>query len=199
MFFYLDYFYCLYEIEETEFVQSAMNHFTELKLTHHTFTKMDHIVLQFCIKNCCKLESVCLENSTFLTEDLNENSPGAREWPHRAQHQDELHHSSIYLLCQALKASNCNLKKLSLGSCGLTAAGFGDLATVLSTSRSLTKVDLGANNPGDAGVQLLCEGLKQLNCKLQSLRRESRLPKTDHQETTLQTSAIETPPARKEP
>ncbi|KAH1171065.1 NACHT, LRR and PYD domains-containing protein 3-like [Mauremys mutica] len=170
MFFYLDYFYCLYEIEETEFVQSAMNHFTELKLTHHTFTKMDQIVLQFCIKNCCKLESVCLENSTFLTEDLNEDSPGPREWPHQEQHQDELHHSSIYLLCQALKASNCNLKKLSLGSCGLTAAGFRDLAAVISTSQSLTKLDLGANNPGDAGVQLLCEGLKQLNCKLQSLR-----------------------------
>ncbi|EMP27186.1 NACHT, LRR and PYD domains-containing protein 12 [Chelonia mydas] len=80
--FYLDYFYCLYEIQEVEFVQSAMNHFTQLKLTHHTFTKMDQIVLQFCIKNCCKLESVCLEYCTFLTEDLNEDSPGPCEWPH---------------------------------------------------------------------------------------------------------------------
>ncbi|XP_043372691.1 NACHT, LRR and PYD domains-containing protein 3-like isoform X2 [Dermochelys coriacea] len=168
--FYLDYFYCLYEIQEIEFVQSAMNHFTQLKLTHHTFTKMDQIVLQFCIKNCCKLESVCLEYCTFLTENLNEDSPGPCEWPHRAQHQDEPHHLPIYLLWQALKASNCNLKKLSLEWCDLTAADCGYLAAVLSTNQSLTELKLSGNKLGDSRVQLLCEGLKHPNCKLQRLR-----------------------------
>uniref|UniRef100_A0A8C0J1S7 NACHT, LRR and PYD domains-containing protein 3 n=1 Tax=Chelonoidis abingdonii TaxID=106734 RepID=A0A8C0J1S7_CHEAB len=157
MFFYLDYFYCLYEIEETEFVQSAMNHFTELKLTHHTFTKMDQIVLQFCIKNCCNLDRA--STSFFRWIGLGEGLVG------RAACQtscDEPPSHCDPLLCVSLSCS--------LGSCGLTAACFGDLAAVLSTSQSLTELDMGANNPGDAGVQLLCEELKQLNCKLQSLR-----------------------------
>ncbi|EMP40080.1 NACHT, LRR and PYD domains-containing protein 3 [Chelonia mydas] len=79
--FYFEYFYCFYEIQETEFVQSAMNHFTELNLSDYTFTKMDQIVLQFCIKNCCNLESVDLDTCTFLTEDLNEDSPGPSKRP----------------------------------------------------------------------------------------------------------------------
>uniref|UniRef100_A0A8C3T4K8 NACHT domain-containing protein n=1 Tax=Chelydra serpentina TaxID=8475 RepID=A0A8C3T4K8_CHESE len=79
---YFEHFHCLYEIGETEFVQSAMSHLSELKLLHHTFTKMDQIVLQFCIKNCCKLESVYLDTCTFLTEDLNKNSPGPSKRSH---------------------------------------------------------------------------------------------------------------------
>nr|XP_042701249.1 NACHT, LRR and PYD domains-containing protein 3-like [Chrysemys picta bellii] len=78
---YFEYFHCLYEIGETEFVQSAMHHLTELKLLHRIFTKMDQIVLQFCIKNCCKLESVYLDTCTFLTEDLNEDSSGLCKRP----------------------------------------------------------------------------------------------------------------------
>ncbi|XP_074812759.1 NACHT, LRR and PYD domains-containing protein 3-like [Natator depressus] len=169
--FYFEYFYCFYEIQETEFVQSAMNHFTELNLSDHTFTKMDQIVLQFCIKNCCNLESVDLGTCTFLTEDLNEDSPGPSKRPCWAHHQDELHHSPIYLLCQALKASNSNLKTLNFEECDLTDTCCGDLATVLRTNQSLRELKLGGNKLGDAGVKLLCEGLKQ-NCKLQSLNLE---------------------------
>uniref|UniRef100_A0A8C3SBX9 NACHT, LRR and PYD domains-containing protein 3 n=1 Tax=Chelydra serpentina TaxID=8475 RepID=A0A8C3SBX9_CHESE len=253
--FYLDYFYCLYEIQETEFVKSAMNHFTELKLTRHTFTKMDQIVLQFCIKNCSKLESLWLENCMFLTEDLNEDSSGPCEWPHRTSQYDTLasHLSTefqmktmnalvilmergwwagspvrtamtsplhtvipllcvflscslgrcdltdagcgdlsavlranqsltelelsynklgdavVQLLCEILKHPNCKLQRLGLRSCHLTDTDCGDLAAVLSTNQSLIELDLSGNNPGDAGVRLLCEALKHPNCKLQRL------------------------------
>ncbi|KAH1172414.1 hypothetical protein KIL84_008032, partial [Mauremys mutica] len=166
---YFEYFHCLYEIQETEFVQSAMNHFTELKLINHTFTKMDQIVLQFCIKNCCKLESLWLENCVFLMEDLKEDFPGACKCPYWAQHQDEAHHSSIYLFCEALRASNCNLKTLKLTGCDLTDTCCGDLSSLLSAKQTLTQLDLSINDLGGSGARLLCDGLKRSNCKLQKL------------------------------
>ncbi|XP_044869686.1 NACHT, LRR and PYD domains-containing protein 3-like [Mauremys mutica] len=165
---YFEYFHCLYEIGETEFVQSAMNHLTELKLLHHTFTKMDQIVLQFCIKNSCKLESVYLDTCTFLTEDLNEDSPRPCKRSHGAKHQHEPRHSPIYLFCEALEDPSCKLKKLKLHGC-LTGACCRDLADVLKARESLTELDLGYNDLGNAGVRLLCEGLKHPTCKLQKL------------------------------
>ncbi|KAM9149496.1 NACHT, LRR and PYD domains-containing protein 12-like [Pangshura tecta] len=194
--FYLDYFYCLYEIQETKFVQSAMNHFTELKFSHHTFTKMDRIVLQFCIKNCCKLESIYIGKCRFLTEDPNEDSPGPCKWPLRlewghltdagcgtlaailrtSQSLTELKlpdnilgDAGVRLLCEGLKHPNCKLQRLDLWKCRLTDAACRDLAAILRTSRSLTELNLGGNKLGDVGVKLLCEGLKHPNCKLQRL------------------------------
>ncbi|KAM6350658.1 LOW QUALITY PROTEIN: ribonuclease inhibitor-like [Alca torda] len=80
-----------------------------------------------------------------------------------------LKQSPIYLLCQSLKNPNCTLKILRLEWCKLTAACCGTLAVVLSTSRCLTELRLRGNPLGDAGAQLLCEGLKHPTCQLQRL------------------------------
>ncbi|XP_053882526.1 NACHT, LRR and PYD domains-containing protein 3-like [Malaclemys terrapin pileata] len=168
-FFQLEAFHCLFEIQEKKFVQSAMNHFTELKLTYHNFTKMDQIVLSFCIKNCCKLESLCLNKCTFQIEDLNEDSPAPSKWSCWAQHQDKPHHSPIYLLCQALEDPNCKLKTLKFTGCSLTVTCCEDLSSLLSTKQTLTQLDLAFNHLRDPGTRLLCAGLKNPNCKLQKL------------------------------
>ncbi|CAM5119488.1 unnamed protein product [Eretmochelys imbricata] len=162
---YLEAFHCLYEIQEKKIVQSAMNRYTQLILTEHNFTKMDEIVLSFCIKHCCKLESLCLRQCSFQDEGM----PRPCKQPRRAQYQHEPHHSPIYQLCQALMAPNSILKTLKLESCRVTAAACGDLADVLTTSQRLTELILGGNSLGDSGVRLLCEGLKHPNCKLQRL------------------------------
>ncbi|XP_055086565.1 NLR family CARD domain-containing protein 3-like isoform X2 [Periophthalmus magnuspinnatus] len=59
-------------------------------------------------------------------------------------------------------------KALLIG-CGLSPHSCGPLASVLSSS-SLTHLDLSHNDLQDSGVELLCSGLKNTPCRLETLR-----------------------------
>lgn len=54
-------------------------------------------------------------------------------------------------------------------NCGITAAGCGDLSTLLSAMPTLTELCIGENKIGDAGVAVLCQGLLNPNCKIEKL------------------------------
>ncbi|XP_059578513.1 ribonuclease inhibitor isoform X2 [Alligator mississippiensis] len=73
------------------------------------------------------------------------------------------------LLCKGLVYPNCNIQKLCLDTCGMTADSCGDLATVLSTNPSLLDLALDNNNIGDVGLILLCKGLIHPKCNIQKL------------------------------
>uniref|UniRef100_A0A8C8RQJ4 NACHT, LRR and PYD domains-containing protein 3 n=1 Tax=Pelusios castaneus TaxID=367368 RepID=A0A8C8RQJ4_9SAUR len=162
----LELFHCVYEMFEEDFAVNALDHFTELKLKQNKFTQMDQRALSFCVKHCRRLESLCIYECTFSSEDHEEEFP-------RQRNQHKAKHSPIYLICQALKDPNCKLKQLKLRFCSLLSGSCEDLTMVLCTSQSLTELDLSYNfSLGDAGIQLLCEGLKHPNCKLQILEVE---------------------------
>ncbi|XP_073203088.1 NACHT, LRR and PYD domains-containing protein 3-like isoform X3 [Lepidochelys kempii] len=107
--------------------------------------------------DCCGDLSSALGMNQVLTElDLKWNR--------------QLGDSGVKVLCERLKHPGCRLKKIRFSWCNLTADCCSDLSTVLSTNQILTELDLGENNLGYSGLKLLCEKLKDQNCKLRKIR-----------------------------
>ncbi|KAK4822747.1 hypothetical protein QYF61_019938 [Mycteria americana] len=77
----------------------------------------------------------------------------------------------VRLLCEGLRQPGCRLRVLRLRYSRLTSACCEDLAAALGASPCLEELDLSfSEGLRDAGVQLLCEGLRHHACRLQTLR-----------------------------
>ncbi|XP_074854067.1 NACHT, LRR and PYD domains-containing protein 12-like [Carettochelys insculpta] len=173
--FQLELLHCLHEIQEEEFVKSAMDHFQEIGLSNINFTKIDHMVLSFCIKHCRNEQSLSLNDCTFGLEEQEERRGSVLpKFVRREAEEEEPKYSPPHLLCQALKDPHCKVKKISLGCCRLTSACCEDLASALKTNQSLKELDLSGNKLGETGIKLLCKGLKHQNCSLQKLGLRGR-------------------------
>uniref|UniRef100_A0A8C8RR04 Uncharacterized protein n=1 Tax=Pelusios castaneus TaxID=367368 RepID=A0A8C8RR04_9SAUR len=126
----------------------------------HANCKLQKLGLKACelSAGCCGELSSALSTNPLTDLDLSDNKLGGL---------------GIQLLCEGLKHPNCKLQRLGLRFCSLLSGSCEDLTMVLCTSQSLTELDLSYNfSLGDAGIQLLCEGLKHPNCKLQILEVE---------------------------
>ncbi|XP_053766578.1 NACHT, LRR and PYD domains-containing protein 1 isoform X2 [Desmodus rotundus] len=77
--------------------------------------------------------------------------------------------SAVHSLCEVLKCHNCRLETLGLADCGLTAEKCKDLAHGLSTSWSLTLLNLSLNNIQDTGARHLFQQLGQACYNLEQL------------------------------
>ncbi|XP_037018984.2 ribonuclease inhibitor isoform X1 [Artibeus jamaicensis] len=82
---------------------------------------------------------------------------------------NELGDAGTHLLLQGLQSPTCKVQKLSLQSCCLTEASGRTLASMLRAAPSLRELDLSYNPLGDEGLQLLCEGLLDPQCHIESL------------------------------
>ncbi|XP_063254345.1 ribonuclease inhibitor [Prinia subflava] len=82
---------------------------------------------------------------------------------------NNLRDSGMEMLCQALKDPKSKLQELWVRECGLTTACCKAVSSALSTNKHLKVLHIGENKLGDAGVELLCEGLMHPNCNIQSL------------------------------
>ncbi|XP_042559801.1 NACHT, LRR and PYD domains-containing protein 12-like [Clupea harengus] len=84
---------------------------------------------------------------------------------------NDLQGKGVELLCVGLRDQQCKLNKLRLNRCRLSKASCEIMASVLQgTPSHLIELDMGDNDLQDEGVELLCVGLRDPQCKLETLR-----------------------------
>ncbi|KAB1272975.1 NACHT protein; LRR and PYD domains-containing protein 14 [Camelus dromedarius] len=103
---------------------------------------------------CLDLASAILNNPNLRSLDLGNN---------------DLKDDGVKILFEALRHPDCNIQRLGLEYCGLTALCCQDLSSTLSSNQRLIKINLTLNTLGHEGIKKLCEVLRSPECKLQVL------------------------------
>ncbi|XP_053306964.1 NACHT, LRR and PYD domains-containing protein 12-like [Spea bombifrons] len=139
-------------------------HFRGCKLTLEAVSmlspglcKCSEITLSRCnlTSSCCDVfRDVFIKNQSLRKLDLSAN---------------ELDRSGVQLLCEGLRHPGCTVREMGLHGFDLISSCCEDLRDVIITNRSLTKLDLRVNQLKDAGVKVLCEGLRHPYCTLREL------------------------------
>ncbi|XP_053093015.1 NACHT, LRR and PYD domains-containing protein 3-like [Pangasianodon hypophthalmus] len=119
-------------------------------------------------ESCRVLSSVLSSNSSSLRElDLSNNN---------------LQDSGVKLLSAGLENPHCTLETLRMWGCSITDEGCAALSSALRSNSSshLKELDLNCNNPGESGVKLLSDLLKDPHCKLETLHiKDYKLTRMD--------------------
>ncbi|KAG1941233.1 protein NLRC3 [Pimephales promelas] len=123
------------------------------------------------VVNCRKaLLSGCMvteEGCGYVSSALSSNPSCLRELD---LSNIDLKDSGVKIISDGLRSPNCQLQILRLSGCMVTDEGCGYVSSALSSNPShLRELDLSYNHPGDSGVKLLSDNLKDPNCSLQIL------------------------------
>ncbi|XP_051733456.1 NACHT, LRR and PYD domains-containing protein 3-like isoform X2 [Ctenopharyngodon idella] len=112
----------------------------------------------------CEIVSSALQSSNSVLRELDLSN-------------NDLQDSGVKLLSDGLKSLSCQLEILRLSGCMVTEEGCGYLSSALSSNPShLRELDLSYNHPGQSGVQLRNDKLKDPNFSLQILNLDHADP-----------------------
>ncbi|XP_062895928.1 NACHT, LRR and PYD domains-containing protein 12-like isoform X2 [Mobula hypostoma] len=146
---------------------------TELNLSGNKLGDSGVKLVSEALRNSeCKIQKLWLQNVGLTdsgAKDLVSTLSTSPSLMELNLNDNELRDSGVKLVSAALRDSNCEIQKLWLRDVGLTDSGAGDLVSALSTNRSLTELNLGANKLGDSGVKLVSAALRKSECKIQKL------------------------------
>ncbi|KAI5106656.1 NACHT, LRR and PYD domains-containing protein 12 isoform X1 [Silurus meridionalis] len=108
------------------------------------------------------------ESCRILSSVLSSNFSSLRELE---LSNNNLQDSGVKLLSAGLKNPHCTLEILRLACCSITGEGCAALVSALrsNTSSHLRELNLKHNEPGESGVKLLSDLLKNPHCKLETL------------------------------
>ncbi|XP_076146029.1 NACHT, LRR and PYD domains-containing protein 12-like isoform X2 [Alosa pseudoharengus] len=146
----------------------------------------------------CKLETLRLnrchlshESCELLDSVLRVSTSHLRELD---MSDNDLQDDGVELLCVGLREPQCKLETLRLNRCHLSKASCEMMASVLQRTPSHFKeLDLSENDLGDEGIDLLCLGLWDPQCKLETLRLS--LCVITHKGCSLLASALKSNPS----
>ncbi|XP_077335433.1 NACHT, LRR and PYD domains-containing protein 3-like isoform X4 [Lithobates pipiens] len=193
--FYTQIIFCLYETQDEDFIRRVMSGCTDLLLwgsdTDHLWMDRNYSKqLNYCLKTLKKesFQSLYFVGLTVDPECQKLLSPflhrsqevgfvgctiSSKDCPGEDKAEEEDSSSSGYYKksdsLSFLMNPESKIQKLWLGRCGVTSSGWDNLRSILINNRSLTTLYLSDNNLEDSGIKLLCEGLRDPGCTLQSL------------------------------
>ncbi|XP_072891687.1 NACHT, LRR and PYD domains-containing protein 3-like [Hemitrygon akajei] len=155
----------LFESQNRGLAQAALGTMETLSFSGMTLTPIDCAVLSHVIGLCDTIKHLDLVRCHIQCEGIQRLGPGLHKCQDLRLGMIDLGDSGVKLVSEALRKQQCKMQKLRLNNVGLTESGAKDLASALSTNRSLTELALGGNNLGDTGVKLLCAALRKPRCE----------------------------------
>ncbi|XP_051865124.1 uncharacterized protein LOC127566648 [Pristis pectinata] len=157
----------LFESQNRGLAQAALGSVETLSFSGLPLTPIDCAVLCHAFGLCDTIKHLDLWGCYIQCEGLQRLGPGLHKCRDLVLGSNDLGDSGVKLVSAALRDPECKIQRLELWGVGLTDSGAEDLASALSTNRSLTGLDLGSNSLTDRCVP----ALRRLILTLPSLER----------------------------
>ncbi|XP_062896015.1 LOW QUALITY PROTEIN: NACHT, LRR and PYD domains-containing protein 3-like [Mobula hypostoma] len=145
----------LFESQNSGLAQAALGSVETLSFCGMTLTPIDCAVLSHAIGLCDTIKHLALGNCQIQCEGIQRLGPGLHKCQKLRLGGNDLADSGVKLVFAALRNPECKIQKLQLERVGLTDSGVEDLASAVSTNRSLTELSLGSNTLTDVSVPAL--------------------------------------------